>query len=342
MTSGDGGEFQRQAAICRTMQSPFTASVLEAGARMLSRGPRTAQMIADWPGSRSEAAVALRFSAAMHALARRRANPALVALYHALDGDFDAVIGATLAAHDDWVAQWMQSPPQTNEVYRAGPIMAALLCAVARFSVPFELLELGSSAGLNLNLHRFAYDLGGVRAGNALSLLRIAPSWRGPPPPAAPVQVTQTRGVDRDPLDPLNEGTKERLRAYCWPDQTERMARLEAALAMAAVHPPRIDRGDAADWLEAQLALPQAEGTGRAVFHSIVLQYLDAAGRDRVARAMAAAGRAATAARPLAWISFEWDEGRSCVEIALTLWPDGTRRVLGTSHAHGAWVDWTG
>jgi hypothetical protein len=309
---------------------------------VLDRGPQTNAMIADWPGSRSEAAVALRFSGAMHALARRRANPALVALYHALDGDFDTVIGDTLAAQDGWIAAWMQSPPQTNEVYRAGAIMAALLTAVNQHAVPFELLELGSSAGLNLNLHRFAYDLGGVRVGNALSLLRIVPEWRGPPPPAASVQVTQTRGVDRDPMNPLDDWTRERLRAFCWPDQTERMARLEAALALAAVHPPRIDRDDAADWLEARLAEPQAEGTGRAVFHSIVLQYLDEAGRARIGQAMAMAGQQATPDRPLAWISFEWDEGRSCVEIALTLWPEGRRRVLGTSHAHGAWVDWTG
>ncbi|WP_448659858.1 DUF2332 domain-containing protein [Sphingomonas sp. CJ99] len=342
MTAIDGGEFQRQAAICRRMRSPFTASVIEAGGRVLERGPITTALVAGWPGSRSEAAVALRFSGAMHALARRRANAPLVALYHALDGDFDAVIGDTLAAQDAWIAAWMQSPPQTNEVYRAGPIMAALLTAAARFPVPFELIELGSSAGLNLNLHRFAYDLGGVRAGNPMSLLRIAPEWRGPPPPAAPLTIIEACGVDRDPLDPLDEGTKERLRAYCWPDQTDRMARLEAALALAAVHPPRIDRGDAAEWLEARLAEPQAAGTGRAVFHSIVLQYLNDAGRDRVARAMAAAGTRASMDRPLAWISFEWDERRSLVEVALSLWPDGGRRVLGTSHAHGAWVDWTG
>jgi hypothetical protein len=335
----DGGEFARQAAICRTMGSALTAGVLEAGVRVLDRAPKTARLVADWPGSRGEAAVGLRFAAGIHALARRGAHPALSALYLDGDGDWDRVVGDAIAAEDDFLVGWMAGAPQTNEVYRAGAIMAALLVAAERFGMPFELLELGSSGGLQLNLARFAYDLGGVSAGESESPLRIAPEWRGPPPPAAQVRVVSARGVDIDPLDVTDPAVRERLHAYVWADQPARVARLDQAFAIAAVHPPRIDRDDGAAWIEARLAEPQAPDTMRVVFHSIVLQYFPEDGRARVRAAIEAAGARATAERPLGWVAFEWDFDRADVELKLTMWPGGETRRLARCQAHAAWID---
>jgi hypothetical protein len=58
--------------------------------------------------------------------------------------------------------------------------------------------------------------------------------------------------------------------------------------------------------------------------------------------AIHAAGARATEARPLAWLSLEWTPGRERVELALTCWPDGVRRVLATCHPYGEWFDWHG
>ena len=68
-------------------------------------------------------------------------------------------------------------------------------------------------------------------------------------------------------------GTRARLLAYLWPDQPERLARLEAALAIAADDPPRVDKADAADWIEASLALAPEPGVTRVVMHSVAFQY---------------------------------------------------------------------
>ena len=57
--------------IARALGSPFVASVLEAGERHLRRAPRTAALIETWPGDPSAAALAMRFTAAIHARARR-------------------------------------------------------------------------------------------------------------------------------------------------------------------------------------------------------------------------------------------------------------------------------
>lgn len=159
-----GDTLEDHARVAGELGSPFVAEVLRAGHRQLARAPRTARLIATWLRDASAAALATRFDAALHALARGGSSPRHSALYRRQHDDYDSAIGAVLAAEDAFVAGWMRSTPQTNEVGRA----AALMTARDRFGFPLELLEIGSSCGLNLNLARYAYRLGGVGAGARL------------------------------------------------------------------------------------------------------------------------------------------------------------------------------
>lgn len=324
----------------RALGSAFVAEILAAGERQLVHAPRTAALIDGWQGDRAEAALAMRFNAAIHALARRGTSPALVELYREQRGDFDTVLAATLRAEDKFISAWMRSPTQTNEVGRAAAIIAALMVAGRRFAMPFDLLELGSSAGLNLNLAHYAYDLGGLRKGDRASRVRIAPKWNGPPPPDVPIEVASARGVDLNPLDAADVATRERLLAYVFADQPARAERLRVALAIAERHPPRIDRAHAAPWLADRMREPQAAGSCRVLFHSMVLQYLDAAERRTVIETLADAGRRAVPRRPLVWIRFEWTSGRREVELLLTVWPGGKTARLAICHPYGAAIDW--
>lgn len=336
------GELSRQATIARALGSPFVAAVLEAGERHLASAPRTAALIRSWPGDRSAAALAMRFNAAIHALARRGRPQALGALYQRQHHDFDGAVGAALAAEDDFIAAWMRDPPQTNEVCRAAAIMAALSVAHDAFKLPFELLELGSSAGLNLNLARYAYDLGGLPAGATGSSVKIAPDWHGSPPPSCAVEVLDAQGVDLNPLDTADAATRERLLSFIFVDQPTRAERLRQALAIAQQHPPRVDRADAVTWLRDRLSVPQAPGRCRAVFHSMVLQYLSPADRLEVEEIIAAAGAEAAMDRPLVRIGFEWTPQRDEVQLRLTCWPGGQSRHLATCHPYGASIHWHG
>jgi hypothetical protein len=335
-------ELSRQAGIMRELGSPFVADVLEAGQRQLRQAPRTAALIADWPGNPAAAALAMRFNGALHALARKGSLPALSALYRREHQDFDGAIGRALAAEDGFVATWMRDPPQTNEVARAASIVAALMVARRATGCPAELLELGSSCGLNLNLARYRYDLGGVSAGVADSPVHIAPSWTGGPPPAAPVEVVGAIGVDLSPLDPADAPTRERLLSFVFADRRDRAQRLEEALALAQIHPPRVDRANAVSWLAERLHAPQREGVCRVVFHSMVLQYLAPIDRRAVEDMIRRAGERASSDRPLAWISFEWTPDRREVRLMLTCWPNGEVRHLATCHPYGDWIRWFG
>ena len=339
---GGCADLDRQAGIARALGSPFVAAVLEAGSRQLARGPRTWALFEEWPDDRASAALALRFNAALHALARKGEPRSLAALYRGEHLGFDAAIGAALDAHDDFIAGWMGHPTQTNEVARSAAILAALKVLAAQFGMPFELLELGSSAGLNLNVARYSFDLGGLEAGTPGSPVRIAPMWRGGPPPDAPVAIASARGVDLAPLDPRDELTRERLLSYVWADQAARTRRLEQALLLARDNTPLVEQANAATWLARRLAEPQESGVCRVVFHSMVRQYFSLEERRNLTGSLARARDLASAERPLAWIAFEWNRSRDEVALVCASWPDGAMCHLATCHPYGEWIIWHG
>lgn len=230
-------ELAAQADRCRAMGSPFVARVLEAASRQLPHAPLTAARLYDWPGDQAAAALALRLNGALHALARAGRSYALTSLYRREHTDFDAAVVDALARNDQYIADWILHPPQTNEVARAAALMSALMAAPLDRAMPFELLELGSSCGLNLNLDRYAYALGSTSAGDPFSDVQIEPLWQGASPKAGPVSIAAARGVDLHPLNAADPAHRERLLAFAWADQPARTQRLENALRIAADHP---------------------------------------------------------------------------------------------------------
>jgi hypothetical protein len=122
-----------------------------------------------------------------------------------------------------------------------------------------------------------------------------------------------------------------------WPDQPERLRQLEGALEIARRVPVEIEQAPAADWLERRLSEPRP-GTATVVFHSIVMQYLEAEERERVSRTLAAAGSRASAAEPLAHLAME--PGGEHADVRLTAWPEGPECLIATSGYHGRPVRW--
>lgn len=332
--------FRLQSTFCRAMGSPLTARVLDTLVAVLDRSTRTGARILDWPGDPMADALKLRIAGGFNALARAGVDPALTALYETGEGDWHGVFTRVLAEHDAALLPWLTSAPQTNEVARAGVLWPGVMAVTARFGPRVELLELGASGGLNLNMDRFGYELAGVASGEAASAVQLAPVWTGSPPPLAPVDVVARRGVDLNPLNMADPAVADRMLAYIWPDQAERVARAEAAIAIARAHPVTVEAAEGADWLEARLAELQPSGVTRIVYHSIALQYFPPEGRARVRQAMAAAGARASAERPLAWLAMEFPEKVTEAHLTLRCWPGGEEELLALSHPHGAALSW--
>ena len=333
--------FAEQAGFCTQLGAPFTALLCRTLGNRLDRTTEVGRRVLDWagdPGPFADA-LALRLCGGLHFLARSGAVPALASLYAPSPLSDDETLWKALAQAlgDSSLLAWLDHSPQTNEVGRSAVLMSGLLVIADRFQLPVRLYELGASAGLNLLLDAYGYDLGGLTAGDPASGVQLKPAWEGPPPPAASVVIAGRRGTDLNPARLPKEG--ERLLAYVWPDQPERLQRLAAALAIAADTPPHVDRAGAADWLEAQLALAPEPGVTRVVLHSIAFQYFDADSQDRVTAHIAAAGERASAEAPLAWLRFEQEAESGKPSLRLRTWP-GDERLLAWAHPHGRSVRW--
>jgi hypothetical protein len=336
--------FANQVLYCRANGAPVTARIVAAlGALLDQPASAFAAQIADWKGAPLADALPLRAAGGVHALHLSGAAHELAPIYaDAEDINDAAIVAGVVQRHEAALLPWLGGPPQTNEAGRSSNFIAAMLWLAGQGLPPrFECLEIGSSAGINLMIDRYHYDLGGVQVGPQPGAMAFTPEWRGNHPPQHRIEFASLRGCDVAPVDLTDPAQALRLKAYIWPEHEVRFARMEAATAAAREKKPDIVAMNAADFVEAELAKPQAAGTTRVLMHSIVWQYVPADQQARVTAAMEAAGAKATPDRPLAWIALEANRTVHHHELVVRHRPGGGEpKMLGRAHAHGAWVEW--
>ena len=335
-----------QARHSESAGAPCTARVIRAELAILETDTATGRRMANWQGLSLADAMPLRIAGGLHWLYLSGEDRRLEPVYGGLltdQGAIDAIVADMAVKFDARLMPWLDGPPQTNEAGRSASVMAGLLWLSGRLGPRFELNEIGASAGVNTMMGRYFYDLGGTTAGPSLSRMRIAPEWRGDPPPANPVEIVAARGCDRAPVDLTDPDQALKLKAYVWAEAAERMARIDTAIAMAERASPELERMDAVDAVRDMLARPQEAGVTRVLFHTIVWQYLPKASQDAITAMMEDAGHAASAERPLAWVSLETNRATFAHELRVRYWPGGDQAVhLANAHPHGAWVEWLG
>ncbi len=336
------GAFLIQEFYCRKMGAPIYADIFRALSTGLTRDSRTGARVLDWPGEPTRDALPLRLIGGLHALVLAGQDAELARVFAGqVQGDaaIAEAVNRILVRHDEAVYPWLDGPPQTYEPGRSGALIVGLLEVARRHGPTIEIIEIGSSGGLNLLIGQYRFDLGGAMVGPVDSPLTLTPEWRGERPDLPPIEILRARGCDVQPRDVTDPAIEARLMAYVWAEKPERMARLRTAIDMVRVHGVRIDRADAADWVEARLAEPQEAGVTRVLMHSVVWQYLPEATADRVRAAMAAASARATADKPLGWVAMEPDRALGEQVVTVKSWPGHPDwQVVATAHAHAQWV----
>ncbi|MCY1127552.1 DUF2332 family protein [Frigidibacter sp. RF13] len=336
--------FASQSRSCASLGSPLMERLMRLlGTGWLPEGALAARL-EGWEGDLSSSghSVPLRIAGALHALVRAGRAPDLADCYGSIDLTSDERLLETAAAvlgrEEVFVLDFIESPPQTNELRRSVAIIAAAHWLRARHPLPLVLSELGASAGLNLIWDSYALMAEGRRLGPGDPLLTLAPDWRGRLPAAAPHPPVLARaGVDLRPVDPV--AGRDRLIAYLWPDQPERLERTAKALDAVAVGPRLVEAGDAVAWLESRLS-GRFEGALHLVYHTVAWQYFPAESQARGEALLAAAGAAARSDAPLARLSMETDGQGPGAALTVDLWPGGERIALGRVDFHGRWIDW--
>ncbi|MEO6153999.1 MAG: DUF2332 domain-containing protein [Croceibacterium sp.] len=326
--------------------APITARMVRAELAVSRTDTAIGRRLRAWPGLSLEDALPLRLAGALHWLHLTGAEPALGPVYAGDVFDqaqIDQIVIAVTGAHDLVLLPWLDHPPQTNEAGRSSSLTAGLLWLGKRLGPCFEVTEIGASAGVNTMMERYRYDLGGVEVGPAGSPMSLRPDWRGSPPPVGPVEIVSIRGCDVAPVDLSDPAEALRLKAYVWADAPERLARIDAAAALASQSHPDLVAMDAGAFVTQMLARPQAESVTRVLVHSVMWQYLAPPTRSAITAAMEMAGAAATRQRPLAWLALETNRETFRHELTVRYWPGGGDAVvLSNSHPHGAWINWRG
>jgi hypothetical protein len=252
---------------------------------------------------------------------------------------------------------------QTNEVGRCSALLPGLCHIASRYDreAPLSLLDLGTSAGLNLLFDDYAYtyrsasDDQVITAGPAGATVSIECSARDDVSALPELRLPamgERVGLDLSPVDPFSDDAALWLLACQWPDNPTRFARLRGALAnvRASENPPRLEHGDMVTDLP-RVAESIPGKTPLVVFHSWVAAYLD----EDQQRTLAAEVRALGATRPVHHLYCETPfetpglptppspvprEGPDLATALVHIGPDGTPERLADTHPHGYWIRW--
>ena len=205
--------------------------------------------------------------------------------------------------------------------------------------LPLALREISASAGLNLLWDRFHYALGAQAWGDAPARCTSRPTGAASHPRCLRASPWPSGAVnDLRPIALSDPAAVLRLRSYVWPTGAARAARLQGAIALAQRDLPCVDGGDAAAWVERELATPRA-GAATVLLHP-------SSGNTCRARRASASKRpwppplssATQAARhPAAHGVLRQD---APAELRLTLWPRPRTHPRAQFHPHGEWVEW--
>ena len=191
--------------------------------------------------------VTIAYCRGLYALLRSGQSDALVATYPPNAFDHSALeitISHALVTDQNFMLEWTQSPPQTNEVRRSAALIAGAQIAIEHFLRPIILSELGASAGPNLMWNRYALGIAGKITGPQTPALTVSQDWTKSLPPSNSINIAERSGVDLNPLNPHLAPDPLHLTAYLWADQPHRVALIKAVAAITNIE---VEKGDAID-----------------------------------------------------------------------------------------------
>jgi hypothetical protein len=344
-----------QAAWCNALGSPMYGRLLERSARDVLAGGPVWRVLRDHRSA--DVADPLRLLGSVHRLVLEGSASDLARHYPSAGGSLDTgdpwpAFLAVLEERFDEVRAGLLRPVQTNEVGRSAALLGGFLLIAREMRLPLELAEIGASAGLNLRWDRYRYESGTEAWGDPASPVRFESTFADAVPPlSVPAEVVERTGCDLRPVDPTSAEGRLTLLSYVWPDQPDRLSRLQGALEVARRVPATLEQADALEWLSERLAR-RPHGAATVVFHSVVEMYLSAEQRRALREVMHEAGRRATRDAPLAWLKMEHlaettpdpsgPAGIGPRNVHLTVWPGGEERAIATSGPHGSPVYWHG
>jgi hypothetical protein len=203
-----------------------------------------------------------------------------------------------------------------------------------------DLVELGTSGGLNLLWDRYRYRYTEDTWGRDGAYLELEGSERRTVPGellALAPRVRSRVGVDVAPVDLTTDEGVALVKSFVWADQTWRLDLLDRAVDALRADPPEIVRGNLVEELPRLLAR-RDDGALTLVWQTAVFDYLTEDERRAARETLARAG----AEGPLALVEAAQpvDGSADYYGLRIQVWPGGDRTEVAHGDWHGAWLDW--
>ena len=330
------------------MRSPFTAHL----SRRIAATPHVVELLMAAP---DEQRLPVLLLAAVHSIVLAEPDLELAQWYPTItsepvDSDPYPAFERLCNERQDQIRMIVSSRfTQTNEVGRCSiflPALGLLDEEVGRLS----LVDVGTSAGLNLHLDRYLYRYspGGAVGGPSPVALDCGVRGAVPVPTRLP-EIAHRIGIDQYPIDLDDPDEARWLMACVWPDQADRFHRIEQAIEIARRHPVEIRTADAIAAV-GPAVVSAAQHAHPVIMNSWVLNYLSEARRTAYLDELESIGTG----RDLSWVYAE--SPAQCAGIPfpahlvdqhltvlmMVRWRGGVRTVqhLGVAHPHGYWLHW--
>jgi len=329
-TSEDHSRLPFYSALIIALEGDVVAQELLAGVRVEQRNP-------------------MLVLASLH-LAALRGHPVLTPIYSdARQGmltDPSAaarVVVDVLNAAPALVRDELHRSTQTNEPGRSAVFQAVIALIAQRGYRSINLVDVGTSAGINLHFDQFP-----VRSTDDDNPLTLVCRDETPVDRSLPLPDVLSRvGIDPSPLDLSFDDDRLWLEACLWPEEPRRLDRLDAIIAQRPSWPTTtVLRGTAAERLGDAIALGDPSSL-TVVINSYVVAYFPEG--DQLAYFEDMSARCADG--NVAWISLEspfmvqWptsvrssDGAKSGGTQVLVTLPGGTPSDWGWCHHHGLWT----
>ncbi|MBM7563587.1 DUF2332 domain-containing protein [Paenibacillus sacheonensis] len=242
-----------------------------------------------------------------------------------------------LAFRDEIIRLMAGKRVQTNEVNRCAFLYPAFCSIYRQTGKPLALIEVGTSAGLQLLWDQYGYSYGtGDVYGSAAAELHLESEPRGGKKPFLLLNsppVSSRIGIDLHVNDLNQEEDLLWLKALIWPEHKKRRMNLEKAAACLKTRPVQLIEGDAIELISGVAATVPAKAA-LCIFHTHVANQFSAEAKQEWNERLQALGKQ----RDFYHLYNNMDD----MNLHLDAYRDGRLHPLtiAETESHGRWFTW--
>ncbi|MBY7142630.1 DUF2332 domain-containing protein [Virgibacillus sp. NKC19-3] len=226
---------------------------------------------------------------------------------------------------------------QTNEVRRCAYLYPTFCYAYNQVNKPLAMIEIGTSAGLQLMWDHYSYSYGTDQLyGDTSSNVHITSEVKG----ELPIEITNSTppvsykmGIDLNITDLTNDEEYRWLKSLIWPEHKERLKLFDDAVELFKTQPSNLIEGDGVLLLE-EIAKEIPTDHAICIFHTHVANQIPKEVKLDLLNKIKSLGKEREVIHVYNNI---WDKS-----LHLDYWINGkeTKLIVGDTDGHGHWFRW--